>query len=476
MGTSATPTWMVQVVSDDVHCSACCGSGDEPAPATPSDASPGAFAYTIGLHDRGSPELHLWARPTEGDDPGADWSFSAQDMAQTLNELAELVLAGRLSAGSTHTESYDAGDATVTFRLGEAVEREQVDAFGADPAAVVLPVRWSLHRPPPGELGPADLGMVGLCREMLLGLAPRPSRVALLPASWRSDALDFDPHGDHGPMTPLVRGIAAAVVGGGPDQQARFLLECASGYTTGTSAGHVLAMVRAAARRSGRLGGVDRLDEEVEELVGAVVEDGSWPAVVAAATDALGPWPTASDDLAGLLRRGLLAALSTAVVRDVADRELLLAGTGPFRWSRSGSVGAPPEFLAPESVVRAVAEVLGHLRARELPELLTRHHVACGDVRYLDAVAHLQGLAVTDATSVDTIDAVLPRPVARRARRDRVVGPTWTWAALLVGAACAASADPRRLSLELTDALCAPYDDLVPGLRRLLTSGRDRRP
>ena len=46
------------------------------------------FAYTVGLFERELPELHLWARPSLGDDPGADWKFSPRDCCGILNELA----------------------------------------------------------------------------------------------------------------------------------------------------------------------------------------------------------------------------------------------------------------------------------------------------------------------------------------------------------------------------------------------------
>lgn len=47
------PFWRVQAVSDYE------GTGRD-------------FAYTIGLTGVGLPELHLWARPSEGVDPAPD--------------------------------------------------------------------------------------------------------------------------------------------------------------------------------------------------------------------------------------------------------------------------------------------------------------------------------------------------------------------------------------------------------------------
>ena len=78
--TDRTPTWTVQGVFDP-------------------DVKGQNFSYTIGLHDRGLPELHLWASPTDGDDPGEDWAFSHHDRCQILNELAFAVIDGRAGSG-----------------------------------------------------------------------------------------------------------------------------------------------------------------------------------------------------------------------------------------------------------------------------------------------------------------------------------------------------------------------------------------
>ena len=74
--TDRTPTWMVQGVFDP-------------------DVTGRDFSYTIGLHGLGLPELHLWASPTVGADPGDDWHFSMRDSRHILNELAFGVLDGK---------------------------------------------------------------------------------------------------------------------------------------------------------------------------------------------------------------------------------------------------------------------------------------------------------------------------------------------------------------------------------------------
>jgi hypothetical protein len=52
------------------------------------------------MHSVGLPELHLWARPTCGDDPAPDWKFSSRDLGALLNEFARMQLGGDLVAGS----------------------------------------------------------------------------------------------------------------------------------------------------------------------------------------------------------------------------------------------------------------------------------------------------------------------------------------------------------------------------------------
>lgn len=52
------------------------------------------------MHSVGLPELHLWARPTCGDDPAPDWKFSSRGLGALLNELARMQLGGDLVAGS----------------------------------------------------------------------------------------------------------------------------------------------------------------------------------------------------------------------------------------------------------------------------------------------------------------------------------------------------------------------------------------
>jgi hypothetical protein len=129
------PFWQVQIVFDP-------------------DGTGADFAYTIGLHTRGLPELHIWARPSLGEDPGSDWMLSTNDRGSVLNEFAGLMVAGRLVVGSEVTHEYDGGHTRVTYSVDPPGDREELEALGVPEGVEVLPVRWSLHRAAEGPLQP----------------------------------------------------------------------------------------------------------------------------------------------------------------------------------------------------------------------------------------------------------------------------------------------------------------------------------
>ena len=104
------------------------------------------FAYTVGLHELGLPELHLWARPTDGTDPGLDFALSAADRGYLLNGWARRLAAGELGVGSRFSVPFDGGACFGQFEMRRPVPPLAVDAFQAATDATVIPVHWSLHR------------------------------------------------------------------------------------------------------------------------------------------------------------------------------------------------------------------------------------------------------------------------------------------------------------------------------------------
>lgn len=117
------------------------------------------FGYTVGLAELGHPELHMWARPTDGTDPGADFKLSPQDICAILNIHAELLLRGELHAGSEFVRHLDAGMTEARITVGEAVHPHEVEALGVQPGAEVLPLRWELIREPEGHPAPVSPGV-----------------------------------------------------------------------------------------------------------------------------------------------------------------------------------------------------------------------------------------------------------------------------------------------------------------------------
>lgn len=107
------------------------------------------FAYTVGLSFHGVPELHMWARPPDGHDPGADWKWSARDLASILNRVAHGVLAGDLDIGDSWSETVDHGLSTVRLQLFAADPTPALETFMAEPGVPLLSLRWSLEREQP---------------------------------------------------------------------------------------------------------------------------------------------------------------------------------------------------------------------------------------------------------------------------------------------------------------------------------------
>jgi hypothetical protein len=77
----------------------------------------GDLTFTQGLSHQALPELLLWARPTEGTDPGADWLLGHRERAALLNRWAAELLAGRPLERFERKELFDRGTATARFRF-----------------------------------------------------------------------------------------------------------------------------------------------------------------------------------------------------------------------------------------------------------------------------------------------------------------------------------------------------------------------
>lgn len=138
------------------------------------------FAYTIGLAERGLPELHLTARPTHGDDPGVDWLLSMNDRCSILNEFAFDLIEGRLRLGAEFERLVDGDRTRLQFSVAGPLLPADVDAHQLDNDTPVWALRWSLHREPVGDPRPVEHSRRAELRDLTirLGSSFAPSAIA----------------------------------------------------------------------------------------------------------------------------------------------------------------------------------------------------------------------------------------------------------------------------------------------------------
>lgn len=255
--------------------------------ACDADGGGGDLAFTVGLHDLGLPELLMWARPTEGDDPGADWRLSHRDLAHCLVDLADLALRGQLPAGTVLDVPMDAGLTTVRLAVrpetvGAALGVPGLAGLGDDgehglpPERFVVPVGWSLLRPPPAAapLAPDPVAAArafgrivaatDVLRVMVLARGARPGRT---PARWSAPPdLTLDPDQHFGPLHALVVARAEQVLTA--DAAATLRLVEAACALGADAAGEVLGPVPAFAAAAGRPRVPDAVERAAAEVTG----------------------------------------------------------------------------------------------------------------------------------------------------------------------------------------------------------------
>lgn len=235
------------------------------------DGTGSDFGYTEGLAERGLPELHLWARPTLGDDPGLDWKLSVRDTGQILNRLAWRLIDGELSVGDTWEQTFDEGFVTVRFSVHPPVGSDEVDAFGAGDAPV-LPIKWELARPPIGPPQPLDERARATAAAAYDDLVAELRPDAVGPPGWELPAEpSWDEGQPFGPRTPLVL-ARAAQLWQADGELLTDVLDRALVCSRYGSAGYAILVSRAAARGPGRQSAVERVEREAGALLDGLGE------------------------------------------------------------------------------------------------------------------------------------------------------------------------------------------------------------
>jgi hypothetical protein len=462
------PFWQVQGVFDP--------DGQEPD-----------FSYTIGLHGRGIPELHVWAQPDQGDDPGADWRLSMNDRCRLLNEFAGLALCGRLGVGSEFERRYDAGRTILRFRVGPAGDREVLEAYGIAPDAIVLPVHWSLHRAPEGPRGAMasepERAAASAYHEIRAGLCTgrRAPRGWTLP---RTPSFAADQR--FGPRTPVVLARAAQLWQAGDEVVADLLQAALLVESSGMSLTYPAAVAAALAREVGRSRCLADLRVDVNDLVDRLTcrpaaaarwrrvvrtfDAGGWTVLVPAERDRM------VRGCAGLLRDLLGSCLSYEVVADVVDDDLWLSALGPWLSGLRGGAPVPGAgWFAGPDVLAVVADLLAPLDAESLGVVAGIHQIAMtrGITEapgYAELCQRLSGWALVSAAGCPWEATLLSLPAWRPlfdAVPQAVVAPL---APLQEWATCLSSALTHRwrLSNDEVRTLAAPFRQDLPLLERRL--------
>ena len=230
------------------------------------DGNGGDFAYTVGLRDLNLAELVIRARPSEGDDPGADWILSHRDRHAVLMYIVQELVEGRLRVGDEFTQTYDDGLATVTYRLDPPEPAEDHEAYAVGPG-VVTPLRWRLERPPIAEDAPLTDEMLRWIDERH-DLEYRTETAISLRTGHAGSALRLDEHGlELGPAASVVRCVAAQMAMFDKHLVNSTVFAMFAGERGGWHHGHIRALLAAHARAAGRLPAHEAARELADRVV-----------------------------------------------------------------------------------------------------------------------------------------------------------------------------------------------------------------
>ncbi len=211
------------------------------------DGNGGDFAYTIGLADLGHPELHMWARPTDGDDPGHDFRFSSVDLASILDHFARMLLSGDLQVGDQEEIGFDEGLNRACITIAEPVDPHRVDAFGVASGSLVIPLRWELRRDPVGENLPVSADVAADVERLLLDWN---GVVARLGGRIPPGRPDTDPDQEFGPWSAVIESVRSAIALLGSSGQLSRCIDHLEDRRT--EIGYATGVAAALARRHGR--------------------------------------------------------------------------------------------------------------------------------------------------------------------------------------------------------------------------------
>lgn len=412
--------------------------------------------------------------------------LSSNDRCHVLNELAELMLGGRIGIGSQLIREYDRGLATVTYRVDPPGDKEELEAYGVPAGIEVLPVRWSLRRPPEGPLTALTPQAEARARSDFAALIEGLDQPVRAPRGWEvHTAPTFDIDQRFGPLTPVVM-ARAAQLWQADDEAFCDLLHTAATVAYGGSVTLPTTRSVATARPVGRRKALDSLHHAAHDLLEWLTERAAaqrrWRSIVEMSDPRW--WAQSSGrerdriqrHLAGVLHDVTVACLSTEAVADVAEPTLLLEGRGPWLsgLQAAGQVPGPDWYAAP-IVLDTIHRMIRPLSWRALTGIAEQHRLGRVDALpdlpgYSNVCVRLTSWATVSAAGcprepvLTTLPAWPAVAAVRPGRRTDPVGELQHWAT------CVASALTyrARLSAEDVTTLTAPHQLHLPGLQQVI--------
>jgi hypothetical protein len=331
------------------------------------------FGYSEGLLETLGHELLVWTRPTEGMDPGLDWSRGRRGVQVLCRDILDAAARGEFAVGKPLERDLPNGTIVLTVRAPETALALEASALA--PHTPVAPVGWELRRDDFGPLlpvSPNELpGLVRKVREVIAALpqhADVPDHLVVDAEALGDDS--FSISDAFGPASPLVRAMAASiatadehVVGGLLDNAYRL-------RDVGESQHLFDSRLSSIARGAGRSAAVSRCEELAKTL----------------------PIVTPDDTNAERLEMAVRVTLKTAALHDRLDDADRMRGYGP--WETSVYFPErPPGQAATDGTIVSLEAALAALTPAALAELVDRHGLDSG-FGDLDtyAVTHRTGL------------------------------------------------------------------------------------
>lgn len=272
------------------------------------------FAYTVGAEPHVGAELHMWARPPEGDDPGDDWSWSHHDMAWVLNTTVIALSDGERHVGDIWHMTLDGGYTTVHFELRDGNSAPHGDTHRLRPGCPLIEIRWSLERQtgePVNWAGDDIVAADTLAARLDNGTAARNTLWAPDVTSDTHTTMSDTP--DLGPWTPIVNTWRTMLASGTSDEFWNAVLATLNDIE---HIRHAAAAAAAASRAVGR---------RSEALQAAVVAGRD-------ANQLATRYDSDDNDIVNALEQlcasWLTAAYTTAVVADIVDPDVVDHATG----------------------------------------------------------------------------------------------------------------------------------------------------